>query len=314
MKNDVVSLSFIVITQFTSLACALYILVQFGKKRSQLRSLQNHLIMCLLIVSVWVTSFDLFSTEFYFWTNHVPIQTAWACRFYNFSFFSVSDLNRMLMAFMSVQRHFLVFRIQIYRTSRARILFHYIPIIIVILWAFIYSIVTDIIITCPQNHFRYTSFLCGYTCSLLLPQLVLIYIYIQVFLPTIITIIACILLPIRFAIQKRTFQQFQWRRARKMIIQMVLISGAYIICWFPYAIILQLVLDNQVSLDDSITTRFLIFTPYITSLLTPFICFYTTSTWLKLYIIKQINRYCFPRRQNLIHPFIPNPSRIAIHQ
>ncbi|UJR21526.1 hypothetical protein I4U23_024611 [Adineta vaga] len=295
--QEVVSLIFLVIIQVVSLACTLYILIEFGKKRSQLRSLQNHLIIGLLLVSTWLISFDLVSTQFYYWSGYVPVQTAWACRVYNFSFFSIAGLNRMLMAFLSVERHFLVFRVQGYRTTRTRLLFHYLPLLMIILWEFSYSIVTDLILTCPQMHFRYSYFLCNYTCSILIPQLLLFYIYVQVFCPTIITIIACILLPIRFAMQKRTLQRFQWYQARKMIIQTILICGVYTICWFPYVILLQLVSNNLISLNDLNVSRFLIFAPYITSLLVPFICFYTICTPLKSFIIKQMNRYCFPHRE-----------------
>jgi hypothetical protein len=314
MTSGVLSLIILVIVQLTSLACALYVLIQLGKKRSVLRCLQNHLIVCLLFVSTWLISVDLLSTELYYWNGIVPIQTAWACRLYNLSFFSVSGLNRMFMAFMSVQRHILVFHIQVYHTYRARILFHYIPIIIIILWQFIYSIVTDTIVTCPQNRFRYTSFLCGYTCSILLPELLMVYVYIEVFLPTMITIIACILLPIRFALKKRNLQRFQWRRARKMVIQMAWISSAYLLCWFPYATILQLLYMNSVSLSNSDIARFLMISPYITSVLTPFICFYTTPTWLKFMIVKHINRYRFKRHLNTVHPCIRYQNRIGINQ
>jgi hypothetical protein len=306
MKLNVISLVFLVIIQFTSFLCTVYLLVQYGKKKSLLRRLPNHLILCLLIVSAWLISLDLISTEYYYWYGYVPIQTAWACRIYNLSIFFMTGLNRFFMAMMSVERHFLVFRRQFYYTRRSRVIFHYIPIIIIIIWILSYSITTDVLVSCPQNRFRYSSFLCGFTCSLLLPNLVMIYVWIQVFLPTSITMIACILLPIRFAIQKRNLQRFQWHRARKMIIQMISIAGAYTICWFPYVIILQLISTNQVSLSQVNKEQFMIFGPYITSLITPFICLYTISTNLKLNLIKQITRYLFRGRQARVHPHLGN--------
>ena len=302
MKGDVISLVLLVTVQSISFTCTLYILFEFGKKRSQIRCLPNHLIAGLMLISAWSTTVDLPATEFYFWTNAVPIQTPGACRLYNFSLFSISGLNRMFMAFLSIERHFLVFRAQIYRTTRTRWIFHFVPLIIIILWVLIYSLVTDIIITCPQLHFRYSYFLCNYTCSILIPELLLFYIYFQVFFPTVITIVAGILLPIRFVMQKRSMHRFQWRQTRKLTIQTGLICALYTVGWAPYAIFLQLLSNDRVSLSDGTVSRFLIFGPYVTPLLTPFICFYTTTTPIKLFLSQQINRYCFRRHQNIVHP------------
>ncbi len=302
MMNDVEGLVFLVFIQFLSFSCALYVLIHCIKTKNTLRSLPNHLIICLLIVSTWMISIDLLTTEFYFWNKSVPIQTSWACKFYNLSFFWISGLNRMFMAFMSIERHFIVFRPQLYRIRRLRYILHYFPILILILCSFTYSIVTNVILTCPQLHFRYTQYLCGFTCSLLLPNTTMIYVWFQVFFPTMITIIACILLPIRFLIKKRNLQRLEWRRARKMILQMSTIASTYTLCWLPYTIILQLVSINRVSLNNYYISTSMIFDSYIPSLLTPFICFHTISGRLKLNVIKTIIQYCFPRRQSIVHP------------
>jgi len=41
------------------------------KEKSTYRSLRNHLIICLLIVSTWMISIDLFTAEFSFWNGIV---------------------------------------------------------------------------------------------------------------------------------------------------------------------------------------------------------------------------------------------------
>lgn len=302
MNNSTVGLVFLVLIQFLSLSCALYVLIHCIKKQNTLRNLPNHLIICLLIVSTWMISIDLLSTEFYHWNNLVPIQTPWACRFYNISFFTISGLNRMLMAFMSIERHFLVFRPHLYRQRYSRYLFHYLPIFLIILWSLGYSIFTDLFLSCTSVRFRYTNYLCGYTCSLLLPNTIMIYVWLQVFFPTFATLISCILLPIRFLLKKRQLQRLQWRRARKMIVQMSIISSTYTFCWLPYTVILQLIVANSLLLSDYNISRIMIFIPYVPSLLTPFICFHTLSDKLKLNFIKTTLHCCFPHRQSLIHP------------
>ncbi len=75
----------------------------------------------------------------------------------------------MLMPLMSIERHFPVFRPQLYRLSPSRYILHYFPIIIIIFRSSIYSLVTDVFLTCLQIRFRYTRILCGYTCLFFYP-------------------------------------------------------------------------------------------------------------------------------------------------
>jgi heme exporter protein D len=146
--------------------------------------------------------------------------------------------------------------------------------------------------------------MCGYTCSVLLNSLIPIYVWLFVFIPITITVIGCILLPIRFVIQKRHLQQVQWHRARKMIVQTSMIAGAYTICWLPYTIILQLIVNKVLLSSDSSITLFLACIPYITSLLTPFIVFHTIRSQVNLPIVELIKRRFLPQRQGMIRPVI----------
>ena len=123
-----------------------------------------------------------------------------------------------------------------------------------------------------------------------------------VFLPTAITTVASILLPIRFVLQKRTLQRLQWHRARKMIIHTIVISSAYIICWIPYTIVLQLSVNGILSFGNPNINLFLIYGPYFTSLLTPFIIQHTMPGWVNKELMGKIKRQFFPQRQSAIQP------------
>jgi heme exporter protein D len=203
---------------------------------------------------------------------------------------------------MCIERHFLVFCPRAYHTHRSRVLFHYIPLIIIIIAILIYELITNFFISCPQMNFNYSLFMCGYTCTVLSDRLGTFYAWVSVFTPTIITIIGCVLLPIRFIIQKRTLQQVQWHRARKMIIQTSAIASIYTMCWLPFAIILQLFINDFVSLSDPSIDRFLTIVPYITSLLTPLIVFHTIQQRRNPGIMEQIKRRFWPQRQAVVRP------------
>jgi hypothetical protein len=161
--------------------------------------------------------------------------------------------------------------------------------------------------------------MCGYTCTVLSDRLGTFYAWVSVFTPTIITIIGCVLLPIRFIIQKRTLQQVQWHRARKMIIQTSIIAGVYTICWLPYCILLQLLFNNSLSFYNSNVIQFLAVAPYMTSLLTSFIVFHTVQKPINLAMIEEIKRRFCPQRQAVVQPLnncVPqqnNPSAQENH-
>ncbi len=293
---------FITVLQIPSFFCAIYVLIRYTQRTGSLRRLQNHLLMYLLIVATWAISIDLINTQIYFWSGSATIHTSWFCSLWNTSFLSAATLNRMLMAIMCIERHFLVFRPQLYRTRRSRLLFHYTPLVFIVSITLIYLIVTNLFISCPQLYFNYSIFMCGYTCSVLIENLATVYVWAFVFIPTITTVICSILLPIRFIIQKRQLQQVDWHRSRKMILQTSIIASVYIVCWLSYTIVLQLLINNIISFTNPDSGRYFAIVPYMTSLLTPFIVFHTIRRPVNVGIMQRLKRRLFPQRQGVVQP------------
>jgi hypothetical protein len=302
MEWNKIAFIILTITQILSFTFAIQIFLRLTQRTSPLRRFQNQLLVVLLILAIWVIAIELPNTQKYIWSGTATVSSSWFCLFWNISFLSMTTLNRLLMAFISIERHFLVFRPQLYHTTRSRLLFHYTPLIFIISCSVTYTFVTSVFVSCPPDNFEYSSFMCGYTCTVDMKELGTFYIWILVFIPTIITIIAGILLPIRFIIQKRHLQRVQWHRARKMIIQTSVIASIYTICWFPYTIILQLLINGRISFSDPNVNQFLIFTPYAPSLFTPFIVFHTVPGWEFLKVREIIIRRFFPRLQRTVRP------------
>jgi hypothetical protein len=122
----------VTILQIPSVCCATLIFFQFAQRTSALRRIQNRLLIYLLICATWTIIIDLPNTQKYLWTGSVTIYTSWFCFSWNISFIGTATLNRILMAFMSIERHFLAFRPHFYHTRRSRLLYHYIPLIFII--------------------------------------------------------------------------------------------------------------------------------------------------------------------------------------
>ena len=279
MNADRIAFVVFTIVQIPTVFCALQIFVRWTQKNSSLRRVQNRTLIVLLFVSIWTLVIELPHTQKYLWTGNVTINQRWFCFVYNISFFSNATLNRFLMAFMTIERHFLVFRPQLYRTHRSRFLFHSIPLTFIFIFVLFYVIFTNLFATCSSTSFDYSSYLCGYTCGILNNQLGVNYAWLLVFLPTTITVFACISLPIRFLLQRQQLQRVEWNRSRKLIVQMSIISTAYLLCWLPYTIFLQFLLNGILSFTNIVFNRYLSYTPYVTSLLTPWIVLHTSPEW-----------------------------------
>ncbi|CAF4647359.1 unnamed protein product [Rotaria sp. Silwood1] len=311
MNSNTVGMILLAIFQIPSFCCAMLIFLQLLDKTNPLRRLQNHLLVYLLIFATCTIIIELPNTQKFLWSGFATIQTDWFCHFWNFLFFSMASLNRLLTALLSIERHMLVFHPHLYRTHRSRYLFHYTPLISIIAISVIYMLITNLFITCSNHSFNYSVFMCGFPCSVIVQYFGTLYVWLYVFMPTMTTIIACVLLPIRFIIQKRRFQRMQWYRARKMIIQTSVIASAFTICWLPYTIILQLLINKRLSILHPIINSLLTFTPYVTSLLTPFIVLHTVWEWMKPAIIQHIKHWFFPQRQRIIQPIsnlVPTPA------
>ena len=298
------TIMFIALTtlQIPSLLCIVYILVHYTQRRSPLRRLQNHLLMYLLIVAAWTVVIELPNTQKYLWTNSASFHEYWFCSFWNISFVTTATLNRILMAIMSIERHFLVFCPQLYRARRKRLVFHYIPIISIVTITVIYLIVTNLAVTCSRLRYNYSLFMCGYSCAALARIYSNIYTWASIFTPTFTTVIACLLLPVRFILQKRQLQQIDWHRTRTMIVPTTAIASIYTICWLPYTIILQLLTNNALSYFNGDIIRYLTIVPYMTSLLTPFIVYHTVRRATDMGIIQRLKCFLFWKRQVTVEP------------
>jgi len=88
-----------------------------------------------------------------------------------------------------------------------------------------------------------------------------------------------------------------------MIIQTSITASAYTMCWFPYTIILQLVVNDRLSSAEPNICQFFTYDQYATSLLTPFIVLHTVPGWGNPALIGRIKRRLFPQRQSTVRPY-----------
>ncbi|CAF1325883.1 unnamed protein product [Rotaria sordida] len=262
----------LMIFEVPSLACSLILLYYLFIDRNLRQSLSNHVIMVLLIIGLFSQLIDI-----PFYLNYLRINYVWppitiSCLMWWFAATGISNLTNIVMAWASIERHILVFHDQWLLTKRKRLLIHYFPLLTIVLYGFIYYIIILLIFSC-ENMYAYEFDWCFYPCYYNNKSLALYDTIVNSILPTPIITIFSIALIIRVIKQKQTVHRhFNWRRHRKMVIQLLSITALFLFFNFPMT---TLVLANACGLPDGATGQFEFYTYYLyhfVSLLMPFVC------------------------------------------
>lgn len=262
----------IIIFEIPSLACSFILLYHLIIDRTLRKSLNNHVIIALLIVGLFSQLIDNPSYLNYIRIGYVWPQTSFSCILWWFAATGMSNLTNILMAWASIERHILVFHDRWLRTKRTRFILHYLPLLTIIFYGFIYYIIILLIYSC-ENIYAYTQDWCLYPCYYYDETLAMYDTIVNSIIPTPIIVLFNISLIIRVIKQKQTLhRRFQWRKYRKMITQLLSISGLFLFFNLPMT---SIVLAQTCGLPIGATGQFEYYTIYMyhfISLLLPFIC------------------------------------------
>jgi hypothetical protein len=136
------------------------------------------------------------------------------------------DAGMILMTWLAIERHILIFHDGWVSNRRGRFLFHYLPLIIIIAYVVPYYTISIIFPPC-ENTYDFSAAVCGGSpCFLTYGVLGMWEYTVNTSVPVIVEIIVSIALILRVYWQKRRLNQSnQWRKQRRMIIQLFLVSG-----------------------------------------------------------------------------------------
>jgi len=258
--------------EIPSILISIYILYKFIKLPQYRSRLNNHSIICLIIISLIETSTELPIALQYLRIGQVQPNKYSFCLFWIWYNFSLQTINLMLMQWTSIERHILIFHSNWIQTSNGKWKYHYIPLIICVTYIPIFYFSCIIIYQC-QNSFDYTSLLCGTICYNQVTWLSTFDWTTNILIPSLIIPIGSISLLLRVLIQaKKMKRRIDWKSTRKMTLQLMIISTLYVILWSPLALISLIRIYFFPDLIDDITYYYLYYTPYLVQLLMPFVC------------------------------------------
>jgi hypothetical protein len=207
------------------------------------------------------------------------------------------------MAWGSVERYLLIIHHQMFLNKNKRVIFHYLPLSILCLYILVFYIIAIIFPPC-RNTYDYTLPDCDdFPCYLNNRLLGIWDSVINNVIPTTVVSISSIKLFMRIYNQKRRLHQpLQWRKQRKMTIQ--LLCGC-VLCLIPNIPLNTLVFAHLCGLPESIGSEaqlYFDFLSYFVILLYPFVCLGSLSElrqkikWKGLFLLKR------PRQVAIIRP------------
>ena len=226
------------IPNIVSIACVIFVLFHLLSDRTLRQALYNHIIIVLLvIVFIYeVTSIPLM-LHYYRFRDTWQIGHSFA-HFWTFIDYFCYTTQLIGFAWAAIERHILVFNHQWMSTQRKRILFHYLPITLLLIYSFTYYF-TLILFPFCEDFFVFSPFNgVPISCVLFDPILLTYDTIAHQALPTLLIVILSFALLIRIIIFKSHIRQTtQWRKQRKMTIQLVSISILYLLFMGPRTIL-----------------------------------------------------------------------------
>lgn len=258
--------------QIPSLTCSLYLFSQYITRQRLRQSVHNHVVIALLYSSFVFVSIPVSISETFFFTSHVRPESNLFCAFWTWIHYSINIGNLILMAFACGERHWRIFRLNAIQRLRTRPVCHYIPITICIIYPWLCYFVLIFLYPCKPVY-DYTQLLCMMPCYFLTKSVGSIDTFLNNWVPIFTIPILSGTLFIRFLVQKRRMQMelFQWKRDRRMVIQLLSITSLYCCMWAPLQVAAVYANMFNGGIAPSFLVDYLGSLPYFVHLLYPFV-------------------------------------------
>lgn len=287
--------------QIFAIPTSLFIVYQLLKKRIYRKSLPNHVLVALNIVSLLDMILQQSGLIIFFQLNHVwPMSYAY-CIIWSYLDYLNYALCLFLTCWALLERQIFSFNHNFYVERRKRLIIHFLPLFTIILYCVFFYIGLIILNPC-QNYFDYTDSWCGDLCFLENESLYLFDWIINSLLPYFLIILISIILLTRVIRPKsRVCIPFLWRKHRKFAIQLLCISSLYTICFFPTiftALVQKMISDSNFGIEFQ--TLYLDYMPVWARTITPFLSLAILPELLKQ--IKTFFTCCQFRRVNVVFP------------
>ena len=301
--SSVYRLKFIVLValEVPSLLASLIIFLHFASCRTVRAMDHQHSLFVLVIVNCVQALTDVAAAlDFYHSDGDVRVKTTAFCVWWTFADYALFSTNASLMAWISVERHLLIFHRPLLGGAGTwqRWLLHVAPWIFCPMSVSLFYTLTIIISPMCTSVWYSDSLLCGQPCYLE-THWSSVDVFTTAVFPITVIVIANLALIIRVLHQRATVAgrgRINWRNQRRMVLQLSVISVFYLAIWLPILIIqlAQLYVDATF-LASQLDT--FIFIAYTGPLLLPFICMALIPK-----LLKRLKSIVMPQKMATVAP------------
>lgn len=278
-----------------SIMCSLIFTIYILFNRIARNAIQNHVVSIVIFIGL------IYQITLYPWMlNYYRMEGIWHrsalfCTIWAFFDWGLYYVQTLLFAWGTIERHILIFHDRWVSTKMKRFLVHYLPMIIILVYGLIFYIVVTFFPSC-ENVFDDFDMVCAGLCFTRNNALYLWDAIVHQTLPNLLIVIFSIALLVRVLYRKcRNHQAIQWRKHRKMTIQVLSIAILYLVFAFPISL-LNLMYICGLSEDQGVELyEYLLFFNYLMLLFLPFACVLSLPELLKHFLnIRIPNRAIVP--------------------
>ncbi|CAF1125062.1 unnamed protein product [Adineta steineri] len=221
-----------------SIICSFCLILHIIIDRIQRYALQNHTILLILVFGLPIQLMDINFYLVFFRYGSVQPSKPFICLLWWLADYGFYIGGIILMAWLAIERHILIFHNRLVGNQRGRFYFHYLPLIIILTYIFLFYSIVIFFLPC-QNTYDYLVPVCGASpCYQTYGILCMWEFIVNTTTPIFLEGIGSISLVVRVQWQKqRLNKSTQWRKQRRMTIQLCLISSLNLILNLPIYLI-----------------------------------------------------------------------------
>jgi hypothetical protein len=220
-----------------AIVCTVFVLYHLLSKRKSRKAIRNHTPILLLLFDLVYELIDIPLHLQFFRTGVVRPATRALCLIWWFIDSGLFSIIAVLIVFASFERHIFIFHSHMVATKRKRLLFHYFPLLIIVLFMLIFYSIAIFAPICDST-FDYTADLCGtHACYNSVPFFGVERTIFGVGTGFLIFIVSMTLI-LRFICRRYRIQRYiLWQKQRKLAVQVISMSLLYLIFMFPLSTI-----------------------------------------------------------------------------
>ncbi|CAF3216159.1 unnamed protein product [Rotaria socialis] len=291
------------ISNCASVLCSIFVLYHLLFDRQLRHSLHNHVVLVLLIINFIIETTDIPWLIYYLKHGVNWLVTPFFCKTWKLLDIALYETISRLVAWAAIERHILVFHDRWLATKRKRFFLHYLPIILIIAYNIVLNVAIIYFLSCDRPLYPSVPYCYFYSCAYDSVAFSLFELATSGILNAFCIAVFSAGLLIRIVRQKlRAHQEVNWRKQRKMTIQLLSITLLFYIFFLPAVItgILTSIGFSSIYMDEFVVyAQFFSF--YINFLL-PFVCAGTLPD-LKLKIENALKFWTWHKRINAVVPF-----------